>query len=169
MTSRSLIIILEGSSLKSCPEPQSLQRKNHSRKVSFFTTICQPINLYCRVPSPSVIPTVSPHKPLRAYHPKRTGWKKGSKEQNEMEKVFFKKTCAREVKTNFQPFLLEEILWGKTSPKWVFILNYTVHLIKHRNPWQPARTHTALSLPDQPSPAGRHAGRPRAMQAAQWR
>lgn len=53
------------------------------------------------------------------------------------EEVF--KNMHREVKTNSQPFLLQKILWGETSSKQV--LNYTLHLIKHRNAWRPTHTH----------------------------
>lgn len=59
-------------------------------------------------------------------------------------------------KSNSQPFLLE-ILWGKTSPKW--ILNYTLHLIKHENPWPRVRTHRPL-LDCPPSAARRQPGDP---------
>lgn len=55
-------MIVGSRSLKSFPEPMFLQRKNHPRKVRFFTATCQPINLYCRIPSqvpPSVCPLIS--------------------------------------------------------------------------------------------------------------
>lgn len=76
IASVSLTMIVEGRSLKSFVEPRSLQRKSHPRKVSFFTIICQPTNLYHGIPSPKATPTVSPYKPSRRVDGKKEAKRK---------------------------------------------------------------------------------------------